>query len=137
MNKKIRQFILLLWIGTTLLIDLLISAFSFSLVGYPVHPDDSRSETTYNLPLDRLTFTQVAVTLLMCLSGLAWSVIVLLGTERLLAWLRFPIPGNHKFSKLSLGLFKFALIAIMLTIVIGNGYLIYDQIQGRAGLKYP
>jgi hypothetical protein len=132
MNKKVRQIILLLWIGITLLIDFLISIFAFSLIGYPVIPIDSISETIYNLPLDRLIFAQVTVTLLMCLFGLAWSVIVLLGTERLLSFLRFPTPGNNKFSKLSLSLFKLALIAIILTIAIGNGYLIYDQIQGRA-----
>jgi hypothetical protein len=136
MNKKARQIILLLWVGTTLLIDFLISIFAFSLVGYPVIPIDSISDTSYNLPLDRLIFAQVIVTVLMCLFGLAWSVIVLLGTERLLSLLRFSIPGNRKFSKFSLGLFKLALIAVALTIAIGNGYLIYDQIQGRAGLKH-
>ena len=135
MNKKVRQIILLLWIGITLLIDLFISIFSFSIVGYPVEPIDIISETTYNLPLDRLIFTQVTVTLLMCLFGVAWSVIVLLGTERLLSFLRFPTPANNKFSKLSLGLFKVALIVITLTIFVGSGYLIYDQIQGRSVLN--
>jgi hypothetical protein len=69
------------------------------------------------------------------LFGLVWSSIVLLGTERLLVFLNIPTPGTNKFTKLSLGLFKFALLTMIFSLLIGNINLIYDQIQGRGVFK--
>jgi hypothetical protein len=138
MSKKVRSLVLLLWIGTTLLLDLLLGTFSLPLVafvnlmnaGVPYAED-----STYNLPLHSIVLNQVITSLLVLLFGLVWSSIVLMSSERLLLFLKFPTAQNNKFSGLSLNLFKLALLTVIFTVLIGNISLIYDQIQGRGLFK--
>jgi hypothetical protein len=138
MSKKGRNLVLLLWIGTTLLLDLLLGVFSLPLVAFVNAMNDGApyyEDNTYALPIQTVVVNQVVTSLLLILFGLAWSAIVLMSSERLLLFLKFPTPQNHKFSDLSLNLFKFALLVVVFTILIGNISLIYDQIQGRAVFK--
>jgi hypothetical protein len=134
MIKAINKLILWLWIGTTSLLDLSLVIFTLptiARVNYfnsPVSVVDSIS----NQPLYLLAIDQIGFSLLFLLFGMVWAAIVLIASERLLVFLEFPTPGNNKFSRLSLTLFKLALVAIVLTILIGNISLIYDQVQGRA-----
>jgi hypothetical protein len=137
MNKKVRQIILLLWIGTTLLLDLLLALFTYPLITFFNYTNDGPphyEQNPYYLPVYEIVLNQVLVSFLFLLFGIAWSSIILLGTERLLYFLRFPTPGNNKFTHLSLGLLKFALITIACTILASNIYLVYDQIQGREAI---
>ncbi|AFY94441.1 hypothetical protein [Chamaesiphon minutus] len=137
MNKKVRQIILLLWIGTTSLLDFLLALFTYPLITFFNYANDGPpyyEQNSYYLPIHEIVINQVLVSFLFLLFGIAWSSIILLGTERLLSFLRFPTPGNNKFTHLSLGLLKFALITIVCTILASNIYLIYDQIQGRGGI---
>jgi hypothetical protein len=134
MIKAINKLILWLWIGTTSLLDLSLVIFTLptiARVNYfnsPVSVVDSIS----NQPLYLLAIDQIGISLLFLLFGMVWAAIVLIASERLLVFLEFPTPGNNKFSRFSLALFKLALVAIVLTVLIGNISLIYDQIQGRA-----
>jgi hypothetical protein len=135
MNKKVANIILWTWLGTTTLLDLSIGLFSFSTLAYLDRANGGTpydEYNAYNLSIKTIVINQVIISLVVFLFGLAWSGIVLLATERLLVFLNFPTPGNNKFSKLSLGLFKFALLTTILALLIGNIYLIYDQIQGRS-----
>jgi hypothetical protein len=134
MNRKVRQIILLLWIGTTSLLDFLLALFAYPLITFFNYSKDSPPHyelNPYYLPIHEIVINQVLISFLFLLFGVAWSSIILLGTERLLYFLQFPTPGNNKFTRLSLGLLKFALITIVCTILASNIYLIYDQIQGR------
>jgi uncharacterized membrane protein YjgN (DUF898 family) len=137
MSRKIDKLILWLWIGATSLLDLSLVIFilpTIARVNYfnsPVSVVDSISKQ----PLYLLAIDQIGFSLLFLLFGMVWAAIVLIASERLLVFLEFPTPGNNKFSRLSLTLFKLALGAIVLTILIGNISLIYDQIQGRAGIE--
>jgi hypothetical protein len=136
MNKKVRQIILLLWIGTTSLLDLSLALFLYPIVTFFNYADDGApyyEQNAYHLPIHTIVINQILVSCLFLLFGIAWSSIVLLGSERLMYFLRFPTPGNNKFSHLSLGLFKFALIVIGCTLLFSNIYLVYDQMQGRSG----
>jgi hypothetical protein len=129
--KAINKLILWLWIDTTSLLDLSLVIFTLptiARVNYfssAVAAGDSISKQ----PLYLLAIDQIGISLLFLLFGMVWAVIVLIATERLLVFLEFPTPGNNKFSRLSLGLFKLALIAIVFAILIGNISLIYDQIH--------
>jgi hypothetical protein len=139
MNKKVANIILWAWLGITTLLDLSIGLFSFSTLAYLDRANGATpydEYNAYNLSIETIALNQVIISLVVFLFGLAWSGIVLLATERLLVFLNLPTPGNNKFSKLSLGLLKFALLTTILALLIGNGYLIYDQIQGRATSKY-
>jgi hypothetical protein len=138
MNKKVRQTILLLWIGTTLLLDFLLALFTYPIITFFNYTNDGPpyyEQNSYYLPIYEIALNQVLVSFLFLFFGVAWSSIILLGTERLLYFLQFPTPGNKKFTHLSLGLFKFALITIVCTILASNIYLIYDQIQGRESIS--
>jgi hypothetical protein len=136
MMKAINKLILWLWISTTSLLDLSLVIFilpTIARIDYfnnKVLAVDSISKQ----PLYLLAIDQIGFSLLFLLFGMVWAAIVLIASERLLVFLEFPTPGNNKFSRLSLALFKLALVAIVLTILIGNISLIYDQIQGRAGI---
>jgi hypothetical protein len=135
MNKKAGNIILLVWIGTTSLLDLGIGIFSFPIIAYVNYLNDGApyyEENAYTIPIHEIVLNQTIVSLLVFLFGIVWSVIVLLSSERLLFLLKFPTPQNNKFSRFSLGLLKFALLTMILTILVGNITLIYDQIQGRA-----
>ena len=135
MNKNARNIILWIWIGTTSLLDLGIGVFSFPLVAYINYTNDGApyyEDNAYTMPIHGIVFNQIIISLLVFLFGLVWSAIVLMSSERLLFFLKFPTPQNNRFSHFSLGLFKFALLTIMLTILFGNVHLIYDQIQGRS-----
>ena len=142
MDKKVRQVMLLLWIGTTSLLDLAIAGFAFSLIaclncanGMSVgvaSPLENRESTA--VPIYTIVINQVTISLLMLLVGIVWSGLVLLATERLLVFLKFPTPGNSKFTKFSLGLLKVALITIVLALLLGNTYLIYTQMQGESDI---
>jgi hypothetical protein len=133
MIKAINKLILWLWIGTTSLLDLSLVIFTLptiARVNYfnsPVSAVDSISKQ----PLYLLAIDQIGFSLLFLLFGMVWAAIVLIASERLLVFLEFPTPGNNKFSRFSLALFKLALMAIVLTVLIGNISLIYDQVQGR------
>jgi hypothetical protein len=132
MDKKVRQIMLLLWIGTTSLLDLAIAGFAFSLIACLNCAGISGESSA--VPIYAIVINQVLISLLMLLVGIVWSGLVLLATERLLVFLKFPTPGNSKFSKFSLGLLKVALIAIVLALISSNIYLVYTQIQGDSGI---
>ena len=135
MNKKARNLILWIWIGTTSLLDLGIGVFSFPLIAYINYTHNGApyyEDTAYTMPIHRIVFNQIIISILVFLFGIVWSAIVLMSSERLLVFLKFPTPQNNKFTHFSLGLFKFALLTIILTIFVGNANLIYDQIQGRS-----
>jgi uncharacterized membrane protein YjgN (DUF898 family) len=133
--KAINKLILWLWIGTTSLLDLslvILTLPTIARVNYfnsAVSVEDSISRQ----PIYLLAIDQIGISLLFLLFGMVWAAIVLIASERLLVFLEFPTPGNNRFSKFSLALFKLALVAIVLTVLIGNISLIYDQIQGRGG----
>jgi hypothetical protein len=132
MDKKVKQSILLLWIGTTSALDLAIAGFTFSLLAcidcanYGTIDRESAA-----IPLYTIVINQILLSLLMLLVGIVWSGLVLLATERLLVFLELPTPGNGKFTKFSLGLLKIALIAIAIALLIGNLYPIYTRMQGE------
>jgi hypothetical protein len=134
MNKTIEKIILWIWIGTTSLLDFLLGMFAFSLLAYVNHSNEGvyYEGNAYTQPIYVMVFNQILMSLLVFLFGVAWSAIVLISSERLLVFLQLPTPQNNKFSHFSLGLFKFALLTVVLTILVGNIYLIYDQIHGRA-----
>jgi hypothetical protein len=131
MDKKVKQPILLLWIGITSALDFAIAGFTFSLLAclnctnYGTIDRESAA-----VPLYTIVINQVLLSLLMLLVGIVWSGLVLLATERVLVFLELPTPGNSKFTKFSLGLLKFALLAIGIALLLGNLYLIYTQLQG-------
>jgi hypothetical protein len=133
MDKKVKQPILLLWIGITSALDFAIAGFTFSLLAclncanYGTIERDSAAVPVYTIVIN-----QILLSLLMLLVGIVWSGLVLLATERLLVFLKLPTPGNSKFTKFSLGLLKFALIAICLALFLGNFYLIYTRMQGES-----
>jgi hypothetical protein len=131
MTKQARQIILLLWIGTTLLLDLTIAGFAFSLIACLNCATYGMTREDANIPIYTIVINQVAISLLMLLVGVVWSGLILLATERLLVFLNFPTPGNRKFTKLSLGLLKVSLIATVLTLIVGNIYLVYRQMGGE------
>jgi hypothetical protein len=135
--KAINKLILWLWIGTTSLLDLSLVIFTLPTIARVNYFNSAvaAGDSISKQPLYLLAIDQIGVSLLFLLFGMVWAAIVLIATERLLVFLDFPTPGNNKFSRLSLGLFKLALIAIVFAILIGNISLIYDQIQGRAGLN--
>jgi uncharacterized membrane protein YjgN (DUF898 family) len=131
MIRKVDKLILWLWIGTTSLLDLSLVIFTLptiSRVNY-FNSAVSAADSISKQPVYLLAIDQIGISLLFLLFGMVWAAIVLIASERLLVFLEFPTPGNNKFSRLSLTLFKLALMAIVLTILIGNISLIYDQIQ--------
>lgn len=132
MSKRVDKLILWLWVGTTSLLDLSLVILALPIVAH-VNANDSTfaEDRLFNQSLPVLVVNQVGISLLFLLFGILWSAIILIASERILKFLGFPTPGNNKFSRLSLALFKLALIAIVMTIVIGNISLIYDQIQGH------
>ncbi|WP_309741936.1 MULTISPECIES: hypothetical protein [unclassified Chamaesiphon] len=132
MTKQARQIILLLWIGTTSLLDFAIAGFAFSLIACLNCATYGIADGESTVPIYTIVINQVSISLLMLLVGIVWSGLVLLATERLLVFLKFPTPGNRKFSKLSLGLLKFSLIVTVLALILGNIYLIYTRIQGES-----
>lgn len=136
MSRQVNKLILWLWIGTTSLLDLSLVIFTLPTIARVNYLNSGISvgDGIFTQPLYLLAIDQIGVSLLFLLFGMVWAVIVLIASERLLVFLEFPTPGNNKFSRLSLTLFKLALVTIVLTILIGNISLIYDQIQGRAGL---
>jgi hypothetical protein len=138
MSKPVEKLILWLWIGTTSLLDLSLVIFTLPTIAHVNYFNSgiSSAESISTEPLYILVINQVGMSLLFLLFGMVWAAIVLISSERLLVFLAFPTPGNQKFSRLSLALFKLALSAIVLTITIGNINLIFDQIQGRAALRY-
>jgi uncharacterized membrane protein YjgN (DUF898 family) len=134
--KAINKLILWLWIGTTSLLDfslVILTLPTISRVNY-FNSAVSVADSISRQPIYLLAIDQIGISLLFLLFGLVWAAIVLIASERLLVFLEFPTPGNNRFSKFSLALFKLALVAIVLTVLIGNISLIYDQIQGRSGL---
>jgi uncharacterized membrane protein YjgN (DUF898 family) len=134
--KAINKLILWLWIGTTSLLDfslVILTLPTIARVNY-FNSAVSVADSISRQPIYLLAIDQIGISLLFLLFGLVWAAIVLIASERLLVFLEFPTPGNNRFSKFSLALFKLALVAIVLTILIGNISLIYDQIQGRSGL---
>jgi hypothetical protein len=131
MTKQARQIILLFWIGATSLLDLAIAEFAFSLIACLNCATYGMTREDANKPIYSIVIDQITISLLMLLVGVVWSGFVLLATERLLVFLNFPTPGNRKFTKLSLGLLKFALIATVLTLLLGNIYLVYKQTGGE------
>jgi hypothetical protein len=136
MNKLVKQSILWFWISTTSLLDLSLGIMSFWIISLTIHlGDDGAPYYKYNiyaLPISEVIILQVELSLFFFLIGLAWSGIVLTGSERLLSLLKFPQSQNKRFRSLSSRLFKVALITVVVSIAIGNISLIYDQIQGRA-----
>jgi hypothetical protein len=135
MNKQAGNIILSIWLGITSLLDLGISIFFYPIVAYINYTNDGApyyEENAYIIPIHQIVLNQIVMSLLVLLFGLVWSAIVLMSSQRLLVFLKFPIPQNNKFSHFSLGLFKFALLTIFLAILVGNITLIHDQIQGRA-----
>jgi uncharacterized membrane protein YjgN (DUF898 family) len=136
MSKAVEKLILWMWIGTTSILDLSLVVFALPTIGHIDYFNAGSyfDESVYTQSIYAIIVTQIIVSFLFLCFGLVWSAIVLIASERLLVFLKFPTPGNRKFSRLSLALFKFALIAIVLTILIGNISLIYDQVQGRAAL---
>jgi hypothetical protein len=136
MSKAVDKLILWLWIGTTSLLDLSLVIFTLPTIARVNYLNSglSSEDSIFTQPLYILAIDQIGISLLFWLFGMVWAAIVLIASERLLVFLDFPTPGNNKFSQLSLALFKFALVAIVFVILIGNISLIYDQIQGRAGL---
>jgi uncharacterized membrane protein YjgN (DUF898 family) len=131
MMKAINKLILWLWIGTTSLLDLSLVIFilpTIARVNY-FNSEVSAADSISKQPLYLLAIDQIGISLLFLLFGMMWAAIVLIASERLLVFIEFPTPGNNRFSRLSLALFKLALMAIVFTILIGNISLIYDQIQ--------
>jgi hypothetical protein len=132
MDKKVTQVMLLVWIGTTALLDLAIAGWAFSLIACLDCLTYGMTRADAAVPIYVTVINQVSISLLMLLVGVVWSGFVLLATERLLVFLNFPTPGNRKFSKLSLGLLKFALITTILALLLGNIYLVYTLIGGES-----
>jgi hypothetical protein len=136
MNKAIERLILWFWIITTSLLDFCLGALSVWIISLTIHLGDDGApyykDNIYALPIHEVIILQIELSLFCFLIGLAWSGIILIISERLSLLLKFKQPQNHSFSSLSLKLFKFALITIVLSIALGNITLIYDQIQGRA-----
>ncbi|GEM_PF-6776600 len=133
MDKKVRQLILFLWIGTTSFLDLAIAGFTFSFIACldcGIYGTIDRESTA--VPIYSIVINQTGLSLLMLLVGIVWSGLVLLATERLLVFLKFPTPGNSKFSKFSLGLLKVALVTITIAILLSNIYFIYMRMQGES-----
>jgi hypothetical protein len=133
MMKAINKLILWLWISTTSLLDLSLVIFilpTIARVNY-FNSGVSAVDSISNQPLYLLAIDQIGISLLFWLFGMVWAAIVLIATERLLVFLEFPTPGNNKFSRLSLALFKLALTVIIFTILIGNISLIHDRLQGH------
>jgi hypothetical protein len=128
MNKTVEKIILWIWIGTTSLLDFLLGMFAFPLLADVNHSNDGADTQSLYI----IVFNQILMSLLVFLFGVVWSAIVLMSSERLLVFLQLPTPQNHKFSHFSLGLFKFALLTVVITLLTSNIYLIYDQIQGRS-----
>lgn len=138
MTKKTRQAVLSLWILVTSGLDLWLAWFTGTLIAFWNYAGDRPpyyEETPYRLPIDRLVFNQFSISILCLLCGIAWSLMILISSERLLGFLQFPTPTNNKFSHLSLGLFKLALVVVALTQIVSNGYMIYDQIHGRGSIN--
>ena len=131
MMKAINKLILWLWISTTSLLDLSLVIFILPTIARVNYFNGAVSavDSISNQPLYLFAIDQIGISLLFLLFGMVWAAIVLIATERLLVFLDFPTPRNNKFSRLSLGLFKLALIAIVFAITIGNISLIYDQIH--------
>jgi hypothetical protein len=143
MSKRSKNLILWIWIGITLLLDLLLGMFSLPLVAYVNSTNAGMryaEDSTYSLPIQSIVINQVATSLILLSFGLVWSAIILMSSERLLLFLNFPTSPNNKFSIVSLNLFKLALSIVIFTILIGNISLIHDQIQGRglfrSGMKF-
>jgi uncharacterized membrane protein YjgN (DUF898 family) len=132
MIKAINKLILWLWIGTTSLLDLSLVILTLPTIARVNYFNSAASavDSISKQPLYLLAIDQIGISLLFLLFGMVWAAIVLIASERLLVFLEFPTPGNNRFSRLSLALFKLALAAIVSTISIGNISLIYDQIQG-------
>jgi hypothetical protein len=138
MNKTVASIMLLFWIGTTICLDLLLAIFSLPIVAAIPASNDGvpyYESNAYAAPLYQVVIIQVAISLLFLAIGMVWSGLVLLISERLLIFLKFPTPQNHKFTHLSLTLFKIALAIAVFTVLIGNISLIHDQIQGRTHLN--
>jgi hypothetical protein len=135
MNKAVKKLILWMWIGISNYVGLMLGLKSIYIISYLASYNDGApfyEQNSYATPIHEIIILQIAVTVVLLIFGLVWAALVLILSERLLAFLQFPAPGNNKFSKLSLGLFKFALIVIIFGVSIGNISLVYDQIQGRA-----
>lgn len=128
MNKKVVRIILFSWVGATSLLDLSIGVFSFFTIAYMNPTDYEYVADTFPI---HIIVVQIIGSLLVFLFGIIWSSIILLATERLLVFLKFPTAGNNKFSKFSLGLFKIALLSIAIALLMGNISLIYHQMQGK------
>jgi hypothetical protein len=137
MSKAAEKLILWLWISTTSFLNFSLMMYALPTIAQVNYFSDGtfyRNDNVYSQPIYVIVINQIVVSGLFLLGGLVWSAIVLIGSERLLVFLRIPTPGNNKFSHFSLGLFKFALSAIVFAILIGNIGLIYDQVQGRGRL---
>jgi uncharacterized membrane protein YjgN (DUF898 family) len=132
MMKAINKLILWLWIGTTSLLDLSLVIFTLPTIARVNYFNGAISavDSISKQPLYLLAIDQIGISLLFLLFGMMWAAIVLIASERLLVFIEFPTPGNNRFSRLSLALFKLALMAIVFTILIGNISLIYDRVQG-------
>jgi hypothetical protein len=134
MNKAVEQLVLWIWIGTTSSLDFLLVMVALPTIAQVNYFSDSgfyHDDNAYTQPIYAIVINQIVISGLCLLFGLVWAAIVLIGSERLLVFLKIYTPGNNKFSHFSLGLFKFALIIVIFTILVGNIGLIYDQIQGR------
>jgi hypothetical protein len=139
MNKTVAGLILLLWIGTTLCLDLTIALFSLPIVANLPAANDGipyYERQIFTDPLLEVVSIQVVISLVFLAFGIVWSGIVLLATERILRFLKFPMPPANKFSILSLNLFKIALSSAIFTFSIANICTIYDQIQGRSHIRF-
>ena len=132
MDKKVRQLILFLWIGTTSLLDFAIAGFTFSLIACLDCANYGTIDRESAVPIYTIVINQTLLSLLMLLVGIVWSGLVLLATERLLIFFEFPTPGNSKFSKFSLGLLKIALVTTSTALLLGNIYFIYMRTQGES-----
>jgi hypothetical protein len=138
MNKTVASITLLFWIGTTICLDLLLAMFSLPIVAATMAIDDATpyyERYAYRAPIYEVVLVQVGISLLFLAIGIVWSALVLLISERLLIFLKYPTPQNHKFSHLSLTLFKIALAIAIFTVLIGNISSIYDHIQARTHLN--
>ena len=133
MDKKVRQLILFLWIGTTSFLDFAIAGFTFSLIAcLNCTSYGTNAREAAIVPIYTIVINQTLLSLLMLLVGAVWSGLVLLATERLLVFLKFPTPGNRKFTKFSLGLLKVALVMTITALLLGNIYFIYMRTQGES-----
>jgi hypothetical protein len=134
--KAINKLILWLWIGTTSLLDLSLVIFILPTISRSNYFNSTVStvDSLSGQPLYLLAIDQIGISLLFLLFGMVWAAIVLIASERLLVFLKFPTPSNNKFSRLSLTLFKVALATIVFAIFIGNISLFYDRFPGGAGI---